>query len=321
MRKLTFLLAAALGLAAIVASPTIIAYNNGVSVHDYEYDCGGSCHDTQSTCAITMAASNVTPAPSMSLTLWVNITGGEAHASPLGVMIVSATSTSNSLPSIDGWTIMADPSGSTAYNYYQITSYSDSASLMWQLTAPSTLGIHMLFAREMHGNGGIYATDYSAGLMFTVATPADGGDDGGDDGGTVTNLPTLVITSPSNAATIKGNMTINANVVSVDEIVSAALKIDGNLIGQKTAAPFTWVIDTRNMTDGGHVIVISVTDSTGDTVTKEVAVFVDNESDMMSMLEWLVTMGAGTVAIISVSGMLVVLALYIRKRVVSRRGK
>lgn len=319
MKKWTLLLTAAIGLAALVASPTILAYNGGAGSQNLEYDCGDSCHDVASTCTITMAASNMTPAPGGSLTLWVNVSGGQASETELGVMVVCATTTSNSQPSADGWTITADPSGTTTYNYYEIESYVSSHSFMWQLAAPATEGIHMLFARVMHGDGGMYAADYSAGLMFTVTVYVD---DGGDDGGTVvTNLPSLFITSPSNAAVVKGNLTINANVVSVDSIVSASLKIDGQLVSEKTAAPFTWVIDTTNMTDGGHVIVISVTDSTGDIATKEVAVFVDNESEVVSMLEWLVTMGAGTIAIISISGMLVVLALYIRKRVVSRGAR
>ena len=322
MRKgTTFILAFVLIIAGVVLAPSIVAYNNGVGSGDREYDCGGSCHDTVSECSITMGASNFTPEPGGTVTVWVNVSGGEASESPLGVMIVSATSTSNSMPSADGWTILADPSGTTTYNYYEITSYQDSVSLSWDLSAPSALGIHMLFAREMHGDGGIYATDYSQGLLFTVTDyTTNGGDDGGDDG-VVVNVPTVIITSPSNSATVSGNITVNANVVSVDEIESATLKIDGAVVSQKTAPPFTWIVDTTNMTEGGHVLVITVTDSTGDTASKEIAVFVDNESELVAMLEWIVTMGAGTVVIICFTAILMVLALYIRKRVMERGWK
>ncbi len=318
------LLVVVFGLAIVgtVFAPNLIAYNNGVDSSDREYDCGGSCHDTVGTCSVTMSTSNATPEPGGTVTVWVNVSGGEASDSPLGVMIVCATTTSNSMPSADGWTILSDPSGTTTYNYYEVLSYEDSASLAWQLSAPDTLGIHVLFAREMHGNGGIYATDYSSGLIFTVTDYSGGnGDDGSDDGTTVVHVPTIVITSPSNSATVSGNMTVNANILSVDDIESATLKVDGTIVSELTAPPFSWTIDTTNMSEGGHVLVVSATDSTGDTVSKEIAVFVDNESELVSMLEWIVTMGAGTVAIISFTVILIVLALYIRKRVMERRLK
>lgn len=306
-------------LAAIVLAPGIYANPGGVDSDNLEYDCGGSCHDATSTSVITMSATNVTPAPGGALTLTVGVSGGEADDSPLGVMIVSATTNTNSLPSADGWTIVADPSGSTTYNYYEVSDYQSSVSMSWDLTAPSSLGVHVLFAREMHGGPGTYANDYSAGLVFTV-TDYSGGDDGGD-GDPITNIPTVVITSPSNSATVSGNLTINANIVSVDEIESATLKIDGTVVGELTSAPFSWTVDTANMTEGGHVIVITVVDSTGDSVSKEIAVFVDNESELVSMLEWVVTIGAGAVIIVCVVGIMVVMALFIRKRVVERRSR
>lgn len=309
-------------LTVIVLAPGIYANPGGVGSKNLEYDCGGSCHDAVSTSVITMSATNTTPAPGGAVTVTVTVSGGEASDSELGVMIVSATTYTNSQPSADGWAIVADPSGSTMFNYYEVQEYSGSVSLSWDLTAPSTLGVHVLFAREMHGGPGTYANDYATGLVFTVTDYSAGGD-GGDDGGTDTtaNIPTVWITSPSNAATVSGNVTINANIVSVDEIVSATLKIDGTIIGELTSTPFSWTVDTTNMTEGGHTITVTVVDSTGDSVSKEIAVFVDNESELVSMLEWVVTIGAGAVTIVCVVGMMVVLALYIRKRVVERRSR
>ncbi len=307
-------------LTAIVFAPGMYANPGGVDSDNLDYDCGGSCHDALSTSVITMSATNVTPAAGGAVTVTVDVSGGEASDSPLGVQIISATTYTNSLPSDDGWTIVADPSGSTTYNYYEVSDYSGSVSLSWDLTAPSTLGVHVLFAREMHGGPGTYANDYSAGLVFTVTDYSAGGDD--DGGGDVTDyIPTVVITSPSNSATVSGNLTINANIVSVDEIASATLEIDGLAVGELTAAPFTWTVDTTDMTEGGHVIKLTVVDSTGDSVSKEIAVFVDNDSELVSMLEWVVTIGAGAVTIVCVVGIMVVMALYIRKRVVERRSK
>lgn len=295
------------------------AYNGGYGSADLDYDCGvDSCHDKPSTVIITMSASNSTPAPSGEVTVSVSVSGGDSVGDILGVMIVSATTTSGSLPSDAGWTILADPSGSTTYNYYEFEPYTGSASLSWTLSAPGALGVYTMFARAMHGGDGIYSKDYSEGIVFTVTDYSGGG-------GVVPtgSTPTLVITSPSNSATVSGNMTINANVIAAvdDPIVSATLKIDGSVVSELTASPFTWVVDTTNMSEGGHIILVTVEDSTGDVVSKEIAVFVDNESEMISMLEWMVTMGAGAVLIICVVGIMVVAALFIRKRVVDRRSR
>lgn len=291
----------------------------GVGSQDLEYDCGtDTCHDALSSCTITMSASNSTPAPGGDVTVWVNISGGQVSGDILGVMIVSATTPTGSLPSDAGWTILYDPSGVDQFNYYEISSYSVSASLEWQLTAPSTLGVYTLFARVMHGGDGIFSVDYSQGLIVTVT------DYSGEGGVTPTDsVPTLLITSPSNSATVKGNLTIIANVIAPtdDPIASATLTIDEVLVGQLTAAPWEWVVDTTNMTEGGHRLKVTVVDSTGDTVSKEIAVFVDNESEMISMLEWMVTMGAGAVIIACVCGIMIVLALLIRKKVVERRSR
>lgn len=289
----------------------------GVDADNYDYDCGDSCHNAASTAVITVSATNVTPAPGDPVTVTVDVSGGEASYSPLGVQIVSATTYTNSLPSDDGWTIVADPSGSSTYNYYEVESYSGSVSLSWDMTAPTSLGVHVLFAREMHGGPGTFATD-SVGLVFTVTDysgegpiPVTGG------------LPTLAITSPSNAATVSGNITVNANIAPAadDPIVSASLTIDGVLVSELTEGPYSWTIDTTNLTEGGHRLVVTAEDSTGDVVSKEIAIFVDNESEVISMLEWMVTMGAGAVIIVCATGVLIVVALLIRKKLVERRSR
>lgn len=304
----------------IVFAPALGAYNGGVDSSDREYGCGDNCHDVLSTCTVTMSATNTTPAPGDTVTVTVDVSGGQASGTEVGVMIVSATTTTNSLPSDGGWTIISDPDG-TAFNYYEVEEYAGSLSASWDLSAPTQLGIHMLFARVLHGGAGPCVADYPGGLMFTVTDYTGGGDDGDDDG--TTSVPTIVITSPSNSATVKSEMSVNVNVVASadDPVVSLTLTIDGDVFGELTSAPYSWVVDTTNLTEGGHVLVVTAVDSTGDLVSKEIAVFVDNESETVAMLEWIVTMGAGTVAIICIVGIMIVAALYIRMRVVDRRSR
>jgi hypothetical protein len=83
---------------------------------------------------------------------------------------VSAMTSSNSLPSNDGWTIVSDPTGSTAFNYYEDDQYSGSLTATWTLTAPSINGTYKLYAREVHGNGETYTNRFVSGISFTVGS-------------------------------------------------------------------------------------------------------------------------------------------------------
>ncbi len=321
-RKTALILFIGIVLAGITLTPIADAYNGGAESGDEEYDCYGGCHGTQSTAEMTMSASNLTPLPGGEVTVWVNITGGQASDSELGVMIVSALTGSGSLPSDDGWTILSDTSGITTYNYYEIDSYSASASFSWVLTAPSALGTHTLYAQVLHGGAGSCSATYSDGLVFTVS---EEGDTDGDGESPTTIRPTITITKPANAATVAGLMNVTATITpgaADDPVTSATLEIVGEyVVGTLTTSPFSWSVDTTNLTDGGYVLRITAVDSTGDSVSKEIAVFVDNESETIAMLEWIVTMFAGTVAIVAVTGIMITTALYVRKRVVERRSR
>lgn len=314
-RRNLLILLVGLALAAIALAPVSGAYSGGVDSGTEEYGCTGGCHGTASTAVVTTAASDLSPTPGGEVKIWVNVSGGEASGSQLGVMIVSDTTSTGSLPSDDGWTILEDTTGGT-YNYNEIESYPGSASFSWRLSAPATVGPYTLYAKVVNGGGGTYSVT-TPGIAFTVSEEAVDGD--GDDVGT--DVPTLTITYPSNAATVRGNITIKASVVSVDEITSATLRIDGTVMGELTSPPFEWTVNTTSLSEGGHVIVVTVEDATGDKVSKEIGVFVDNENELISTLEWVVTMGAGVVAIVCASGMAIILALYVRRRIVERGSR
>ena len=131
-RKRFFLLAV-VGLTAFsVLVPTLSAHPGGEGPGIQQYDCGdpgGSCHDVQGGAVLTMWASSTSPTIASEVTVIVNVTGGEAQGT-LGVMLVASKSPStSSLPSEAGWTIIQDPSGSSANNYYEVTDYAGSTSM------------------------------------------------------------------------------------------------------------------------------------------------------------------------------------------------
>jgi phosphodiesterase/alkaline phosphatase D-like protein len=93
----------------------------------------------------------------------------------MGVFLVKSRTPTNSQPSVDGWVIVSDPSGTTTYNFYQKTGITGGDSWTWTLQAPSIPGTYYLYAREHHGKdtGVPHWQDDAVGLTFTVSAPPD----------------------------------------------------------------------------------------------------------------------------------------------------
>lgn len=289
-------------LMAIIA-PVISAYPGGIGNSDQGY-CGESCHSVTSIATIDMHASDTNPSPGEIITVTVNVSGGEASNTPLGVMLISSLTPADSLPSAKGWTIVSDPSGSTAFNYHEVSSYSNQISLTWTLLAPSIEGVYTLYAREMHGNGNSYSKDFTTGIVFTVGSQGS------------QTVPTVIINSPINGEKVLGTITIAANIVSTEAIQYAVLRIDGVVKGNLTVAPFTWNLDTATLQDGIHTINITAVDSNGGIGYKEVTIDAWNEGRAATMTNWIATILAGTIAIVSIVGVLIVVVLLLRKRII-----
>jgi hypothetical protein len=313
-KNITLMTAVGMLALLVLISPVIDARRNGVGSGTEEYDCGGSCHSVLSSATITMFASNLTPATGQSLTVTVNVSGGSSDAI-LGVMIVSSLSpVPASIPSAAGWVITTDPSGLATYNYHEITDYASQTSMTWTLTAPQQTGIYNLYARVMHGSPSgasevEYAKDYVDGLSFIVGSAG------------LPGIPNVVLTSPTEGSTVKGSMTVNANIPSSQPIAYAVLKLDGVEIGNKTVAPFAWTIDTRAYADGDHVLNITALDVLGNAGYKQVTVDVDNSATNTELLSWVWTMAAGSIAIVAWIGVMIVVALMIRRRHTMKEGK
>jgi hypothetical protein len=134
-----------------------------------EYNCSGtSCHTTQGSSTIRMSVSNFNPLADQVITVTVTITGSEASSSPMGVFLIRSLTSSNSQPSVDGWEIISDPSGSSSYNYYESSDVTGGITWVWTLRAPSEPGTYRLYAREHNGNGNSFWNDYTAGLTISV---------------------------------------------------------------------------------------------------------------------------------------------------------
>ena len=296
-------------IAVAVLSPTMTAFSNGVGDSNKQYGCSTDCHTVQSNSVVTMSPSTITPTPGSTVTVTVNVSGGEASNTPLGVMILSALTTSGSLPSDAGWTIVSDPTGATAYNYHEIQAYTGPVSWTWTLTTPTSEGIYTLYAREIHGNGETYSRDYSTGVAFVVGNPETPGQ------------ISLVITSPAANSEVSNAITVAASMIPSSDILYAILSIDGVQVNNKTDAPFSWTIDTRLYADGTHVVNITATNATSAHGYGEISFTVNNAGDEAKLLDWMWTMAAGSIAIVAWIGVMIVVALMIRRRLTMKEGK
>ena len=278
----------------------MMATPGGVSGQNEEYDCGGSCHTQPSTATITMWASAHQLAPGADVDVVVNVSGGQA-VDIMGVMIVSVTSpVSSSIPTVNGWVIKSDPEGTT-FNYNENTTYSGSVSMRWQLSAPSIPGTYSLFARIMHGGGAAYAEDYSTGLTFLVGSISSAG-------------PTVLVTAPAAGATVKGVVPLDVTVLDDVSIQYVSVKLDGVEIANKSTGPYTWSLESTIYKDGNHTINVTAVDVNGHTGFHEQFISISNSALNSSLLSWVWSMAAGTVAILAWVGVFMVVALMVRRR-------
>lgn len=236
----------------------------------------------------------------------VNVSGGQA-VDILGVMIVSEKSpVPASIPTVSGWVIKKDPSGSTDFNYHETTTYTGSVSWTWSLSAPTIAGEYSLFARTMHGGGAAYAVDTVAGVSFLV-------------GNISTTGPTVIITSPATGSTLSGVVSVETDVLSTANLRYVTLTLNGMEIGNKTNSPFVFSVETSVFKDGSYKLNVTAVDVNGHAGSSEITVTISNAAQSSALIMWVWTMAAGTVAIIAWIGVLIVVVLLIRKKRIEGR--
>lgn len=300
--RIVLLIVACLSTVVVAVSPSFLATPGGVSSSPEVYDCGGgaSCHDNPSTATLTMWASKQQVEPGGEVTVLVNVTGGQA-VNVLGTEIISARSrVPASIPTAAGWIIDSDPGG-TKFNYWETTMYSGLISLQWTLDAPTVPGQYTLYAMIFHGTGAAYSEEYAAGVTFLV-------------GNITTTGPTVIITAPTTGSTVKGVVPIQATVLGSAPVKYAAIRINGMEIGNLSRAPFAWSLESTNFKDGTYTLNVTAVDVNGQAAYHQVTITISNAAGNSELITWVWTMAAGTVAILAWIGVLIVVALMIRKR-------
>jgi chitodextrinase len=177
---------------------------------------------------------------------------------------VSATATSTSTVAVH-WLASADDLAVAGYDVYRdgtrvatVTStvYSD-ANLL-----PSTTYSYTVSAFDAANN---HSAQSSASAATTQAQPDQ-------------TPPSVFISSPANAATVSGTLTITASAADDVALAGVGFQVDGRDIGTElTTAPFTASVNTTKLADGDHVFTAIARDTSDNTaVSSPVSLTVSN---------------------------------------------
>ena len=124
-------------------------------------------------------------------------------------------------------------------------------------TLSLTNGTHTLTATAIDTSGNTAA----ASIQVTVSNVAD------------TTLPIPVITSPSNGATVNGNITVAAKATDNVAVTRFELYIDGAIRATSTASTVSVKWNTRNVTAGPHTLMAKACDAAGNCGITSIVVY------------------------------------------------
>jgi hypothetical protein len=88
--------------------------------------------------------------------------------------------------------------------------------------------------------------------------------------------PAVSVTSPANASTVSGNVTLSANATDNIGVASVEFKVDGVSLGIRTTSPYSLSWDSTKVSNGTHNISAVAKDTSGNTSTATISVNVSN---------------------------------------------
>lgn len=108
----------------------------------------------------------------------------------------------------------------------------------------------------------------------------------GSSGGTDTTPPNVIITAPFAGQTVSGNFIVTAVASDNVGVSWVRFQLDGNDIqgAVLTAAPYTFTWNTTSAANGPHTLSAVARDTTGNTATYYIAVFVNNQTTAFAVL-------------------------------------
>ncbi|MBI4056351.1 MAG: right-handed parallel beta-helix repeat-containing protein, partial [Elusimicrobia bacterium] len=152
--------------------------------------------------------------------------------------------------------------------------YGDGATLTGSVSVPlnnlvsGNNEIKFRFDSNLNGTTGGFRID---AVRIDITTGSAGGD---------TTPPTLDITSPSSGATVSGNITVSGTASDNVGVTQAQVQVDAGT-AQTASGTSTWnlQLDTRNLTNGPHMLTATARDAAGNNSSVSITVTVNNTMD------------------------------------------
>lgn len=98
-----------------------------------------------------------------------------------------------------------------------------------------------------------------------------------DVGGPDVTPPSITLTDPAAGGDVSGTIRVNATASDDEAVRRVDLRVDGALVATDAAAPYSFLLDTRNFTDGEHAVQAIAFDLAGNSATDEVVVTFVND--------------------------------------------
>ncbi len=93
-----------------------------------------------------------------------------------------------------------------------------------------------------------------------------------------TTPPTINITTPTNNSEVMGTIQIQASASDNIDINKIEFKLDGNLLGEDTSAPYSYSWNTLTIPNGSHQLSAIAYDTAGNQNTSSVTISVNNDT-------------------------------------------
>src|SRR6266540_2646904 len=121
-------------------------------------------------------------------------------------------------------------------------------------------GSHTLMAKAFDTAG----NSSSSSIIVSIAEPAD------------TSPPTVSIASPASGANVSETIQVQADAADNAGVTKVELSVDNSLKATLTAAPWSFDLDTAQLTNASHTLSVKAYDAAGNSSTAQVSVVVQN---------------------------------------------
>jgi hypothetical protein len=195
-----------------------------------------------------------------------------------GKAYVTGYTASTNFPRVDAY--MNDPDGSTHDAF--VTKLSASGSSLSYSTYLGGTGSDQGLGIAVDNTGNAYITGYTASTNFPRVNAYMSDPDGSNYDAFVTKLssddtpPDVVITNPTDGATVSGTVTVQATASDDDGVTKVEFYVDGDLRTSDTVSPYTYTWDTTIESNGNHTLEAIAYDTISQTDSDEISVTVNN---------------------------------------------